>query len=331
MASLRAASVIYTLNILRVASATQNGETFTIGGNLFEIDTDHVVTSGRIGVDLTGGSTAAATKVLTFATNVAEDDTVSIGGQVYTFKDALTTAATANEVLVGADLTASRANLVAAVNKTTAGSGTLYGSATVINPSVTATATSTDALTATAKVPGTVGNSIAIAEASTHLSWASSATTLSGGVDPTAGESAAAIITAVNSVATTGMRASAGTTGEVILTGHGTAPIACTETLAGSNNAFAAAASYGGLPAKDLVPRCVMVQRAATAIEVALGFMTFPLAFAPTAVLVTVSTAAGVTKTFDGVTAISGSRVRVDNSGSSDWAATDVITVLAYG
>lgn len=67
---------------------------------------------------LTGGADlASAIGTATFATAAAENGaTVTIGGQVYTFRTALTTPATANEVLRGATLTASRDNLLAAIN-----------------------------------------------------------------------------------------------------------------------------------------------------------------------------------------------------------------------
>src|SRR4051812_33434225 len=105
-------------------------------------------------------------------------DTVTIGGQTYTFRAAVGT--TANEVLLGANYTASMANLNAAINAGT-GSGTTYGSNTVVNAYVVATNPTVATVIATAKVPGTVGNFITVAEASTHLSWTAAGTVLAGG------------------------------------------------------------------------------------------------------------------------------------------------------
>lgn len=96
------------------------------------------------------------------STNAEANDTVSIGGQIYTFKSSLTAATTANEVLIGTDAAASVANLAAAVNKGTGG-GTKYGSNTVKNAwAVASIGTTTTTLTLTAITAGAQGNSIAL-------------------------------------------------------------------------------------------------------------------------------------------------------------------------
>lgn len=106
-------------------------------------------------------------------------DTVTIGGQVYTYRAAV--GATANEVLLGAaGGTEAMTNLYNAINVGT-GSGVTYGSATVANAYVTATNPTAATVKVTSKVPGTVANFISCAEASTHLSWAGAATALAGG------------------------------------------------------------------------------------------------------------------------------------------------------
>jgi hypothetical protein len=128
----------------------------------------------------------AAAKALTIsAITGANTQTVTIGGVTYTFNTALTN--TANNVLIGADATAMGANLAAAINAG-AGAGTTYGTGTVANPSVTASA-SLGVVTVTARTPGSSGNAIAIAETLTNGSWAGGATTLSGGANAaTAGQ-----------------------------------------------------------------------------------------------------------------------------------------------
>lgn len=99
-------------------------------------------------------------------TNVSANDTVTVGGVVYTFKASVTT--TANEVLIGADAAASLANLKSAINL----DGTaVYGSATVENPHVTATTLTSTTLKVEAKVAGTIGNLIASTESAATLSW----------------------------------------------------------------------------------------------------------------------------------------------------------------
>lgn len=131
-----------------------------------------------------GASDAAATGTLTSDnTNVANNDTVTIGTQTYTFKTNLTASTTANEVHIGSDADGSLLNLIRAIN----GSGTPgtdYGSLTPVNASVSAaTSVTAHAFLITAKVSGAVGNAIATTETSAHLSFGGA--TLSGGVDAT--------------------------------------------------------------------------------------------------------------------------------------------------
>lgn len=126
-----------------------------------------------------GTAAAAATGVLTSDnTNVANNETVTIGAKVYTFKTVLTGAA--NEVFIGASADASLTNLAAAINGS-AGAGTTYGTGTVANVDVTSSAVAAHALTLTAKATGTAANSKATTETSAHLSFG--AATLTGGID----------------------------------------------------------------------------------------------------------------------------------------------------
>lgn len=112
------------------------------------------------------------------ATNVSNNDTVTIGSQTYTFKTALTAATTANQVLIGADAATSLDYLKEAINGTGT-PGTNYGSQTPVHSQVTAT-TNTDTTQVVAARDYAVGNaSIATTETSSHLSWG--ATTLASG------------------------------------------------------------------------------------------------------------------------------------------------------
>jgi len=103
-------------------------------------------------------------------------DTVTIAGTTYTFRAAVGT--TTLEVLLGANYTASMANLTSAINASS-GSGTTYGSNTPINDWVVATNPTAATVVLTSKVPGTVGNNIVTTEAGTHTSFG--AGTLTGG------------------------------------------------------------------------------------------------------------------------------------------------------
>lgn len=132
-----------------------------------------------VGIDPSGkpsplGCTAAvaATGTLTSDnTAPADGDTVTIGGQVYTFRTALTASTTANEVLINTTADAALLNLIRTIN----GSGTPgtdYGSLTPRNGNVTAaTAVTSHAFAVTAQAPGTAGNSLGTTETSGHLSW----------------------------------------------------------------------------------------------------------------------------------------------------------------
>jgi hypothetical protein len=125
-----------------------------------------------------------ATGVLTItSTTSANTQTVTIGGQTYTFNTVLTN--TANNVLIGADITAMAANLASAINAG-AGSGTTYGTGTVANASVTATSLA-GVVTLTAINAGTGANSVATTETLSNGSFAN-ATLTGGDIASTAGQ-----------------------------------------------------------------------------------------------------------------------------------------------
>lgn len=124
------------------------------------------------------GSAAAATGTLAYAANPSNNDTLTIGGVVYTYKTVLTGAA--NEILIGASASASLDNLIAAITGG-AGAGTTYGTGTVAHTSVTATAGAGDTMTVTALAYGVGGNSIATTETFTNAGNVFGAATLTGG------------------------------------------------------------------------------------------------------------------------------------------------------
>ncbi len=100
-----------------------------------------------------------------FTSNVAAGDTVTIGDHVYTFAADASTAAFL--VDVGTDLDESITDLVAAINADGVGDGTDYGSGTTVNPYVVATADlANDEIDLVARVPGVMGEAIALAATS---------------------------------------------------------------------------------------------------------------------------------------------------------------------
>ena len=122
------------------------------------------------------GVPGTATGVLTYVALPTASDTITVNGQVYTWKAAVTTA---NDVLIGPSIAGSLVYLASAINGGY-GSGTNYGPGTVANAGVTASVNAaTDTLTATAIASGTGGNSIGTTSTDTNGTWG--ATKLAGG------------------------------------------------------------------------------------------------------------------------------------------------------
>lgn len=315
------------INVLRVASAVVDTETVTIGTLVFEVDTTATagITTGNTRLNLSGGGTTAATQTLTVSVQAANTETVTIAGEAYTFQDTLTNVA--RNVKVGADLATSLSNLAAAINAGT-GSGTAYAAATTANASVTATSTATTVVV-TAKIPGAGANALGTTETMGNGAWGN--TTLLGGVSPTAAEFTTALNTAINAsnAVATPARSERISANEVLVTVRGQLLTACTETLAGSNNAWASATLYGGAEKPDNYRATQVVQRACNATEAALQTMHFVFPFAPSAAAVQVRSSAGALKAYDGAVVITGNRVSVNATGSTDPADTDLVVVTA--
>ena len=149
----------------------------------------------------------------------------------------------------------------------------------------------------------------------------------SSGVTPTI--AGASLVAAINANSQQGIVAKVISANEVLIAtkvGVAGRQIACAETLAGANNAWAAAAMYGGA---DAFKGEQLQARAANATEVALGTMRFVFPFLPVAAVVQVRTAAGAVKAWGGNTTLTLDRVDLANTGATDIAATDIVTVLA--
>ncbi len=149
----------------------------------------------------------------------------------------------------------------------------------------------------------------------------------SGGLTPTL--AGAALVATINARTQQGITAKAISVNEILIVtriGIAGRALACSETLAGANNAWAAGAMYGG---SDIYKGVQLQARAVNANEVALAAMRFAFPFNPLAALVQVRTAAGASKAWGGTTTLTGDRVDLANTGSTDLAATDVVTVFA--
>lgn len=152
----------------------------------------------------------------------------------------------------------------------------------------------------------------------------------SAGVTPTI--ASAAIVAAINASNHHNLKAVAISVNEILIyttSGDSSAlTLACTETLAGANNAWMAATMTDGQVSTTNF--LAMGKRVPTAQEVTIGNMHFVFPWTVGSAMAVVRvTATGVEKAWDGAMTISGQRVTLDNAGATDWAATDTVTVLA--
>jgi hypothetical protein len=110
-------------------------------------------------------------------TDVSDGDTATFGTQVYTFK---TDPVAANQVLVGGTAVLSMLNLYKAAKFGSGPSGTISAE---VNEGITLSLSDSGlVITATAKLGGTAGNSIACDESSAHLTWDGDKNALTGGL-----------------------------------------------------------------------------------------------------------------------------------------------------
>lgn len=173
VASSAANSVVVTTAL---ADETSNGGIISRVGHEFGAGALTVDVSGTLPKIVQSG-VAAATQTLTATGNVANGDTVTINGKVYTFQTVLTEAD--GHVKIGASEAASLLNLKNAINVDGNGvAGTDFAFACVANADVTATATSSTVVL-TAVIGGTTGNAVTTVEGSTALSFGGA--TLTGG------------------------------------------------------------------------------------------------------------------------------------------------------
>lgn len=123
-------------------------------------------------------SVKAANGTLTFVSNPLNTTTVILGSVTYTFVNVL---AVANDVLIGANTSATIDNLVNAIQATAASEGVTHGTGTVLNPDAKAETFENDTMVATATTEGTPGNLVVSTTTVAGANWTS--TTLIGGND----------------------------------------------------------------------------------------------------------------------------------------------------
>lgn len=154
--------------------------TVAVGGDLdLPIYSVVSIISGVLALASLGTASGSASGTVTLSSAVpSEDDTVTVNGRAYTFKDAVDE--TADEVLIGGTLAATATNLAAAINASADDSGTLFGSATTVNLDVLATVDGA-VVTVIALDPGDEGNALTLAKSGTNI--AVSGATLTGGDD----------------------------------------------------------------------------------------------------------------------------------------------------
>lgn len=165
----------------------KNGTTYTetLGTGVFTIagadvaNNDTITVGNRVYTFKTNLTGVKATGTLTSTDVFADGETVSVNGRTYTFKTTLSSPAQQNEVLIGASAAASLDNFKSAINGT-AGEGSTYSTGTVAHANVTATTNANDSQVVEAKNYGVEANSFSTTSTAADNTWGG--TTLSGGV-----------------------------------------------------------------------------------------------------------------------------------------------------
>jgi hypothetical protein len=259
MLSITAGDAGAAVGTLTLTGVSTDGEIVSIGGRVYEIDTEDDpgnVTAGRVRAEAVS---TKASIVLTLDTQVTATDTMTIGSRVYTFQanGALTNGA--GNIEIGTTLPATQLNIEHAVNRTgTPGIG--YAAATTAHPDVTLSAFVADDATVTAKKGGVAGNAIATTETFTAVTNIFAGATLAGGVSPTAAQTITALVAAITGDAEAVVTAVDGAGDTLVVTALevGTAgnAIATTTTLA--NATWGAGTLAGGIAGdNDSMPYCV--------------------------------------------------------------------------
>jgi len=151
-----------------VSTGTLSANGLDLGGAVAATGT-LTQTAGTPAVSATDTMTAAAFTLSTAASNTltvtvaapATGDTVTVGGTTYTFGPV---SSGQNYVAVGGSEQQSLANMAAAINATSGGSGSAYGAGTIANANVTATSTATTLVVTEKQNGSAAGANIAAAD-----------------------------------------------------------------------------------------------------------------------------------------------------------------------
>lgn len=151
-----------------------------------------------------------------------------------------------------------------------------------------------------------------------------------------AGDDCDAIAAAINASNTQGLIAFSDGANFVTVIGPAGQNLVLSESLAGTNNVWDAAAMYSGQSEDEAQPLAFWDQRAAIAADVTRGSMDFfakmTVEFAIAQVYTATGLIKGITDLVTVTTPLTGiSRIRVDIDGATNYAATDVVKVFAIG
>ena len=197
---------------LTLSGVVIEGETFTIGADVYEIDSDGVVSGTNIAADVSA-SVGYADGTVTVDTQPSIGESFTIGNTVY-LVTADGTAAVAGEVDEGTDLADFKVNLTAALEGTDG-----YN---VVHALIDASAWATHVLTITAKIGGIVGNASPYTLATTSVAGGNtvSGALLTGGTDCTAPNAVTALVAAEVASGTEAVTAVDGAGDTVVVTAN---------------------------------------------------------------------------------------------------------------
>jgi hypothetical protein len=198
---------------LTISGAAKDGETVTIGSDVYELAADEAQTvgEGHIAVDITEYA-AAAKGTLTVAAQPTAGDKMTIGEKEYVFVPAGTNTAD-GEIAIGDELAETQANIVAAING--------EDDVNTPHPLVSIADFASNDAVITALVGGTAGNNIATTETFTSASNEFDGVklgTTQAGADCTAANAVTALVAAIIASDTQGVGAADGTGDTVVLT-----------------------------------------------------------------------------------------------------------------